>query len=151
MKAKFIWDAGQLLHMPLLTMFNCFLAEGFPEALSTGVVHLFFKGGDASEFDNYKGITVGPILAKLFVMILDKRLSDWVKQHGLCAKGQARFHKYYRTIHQLFILRTLIEKSKAKKKPLYCCFVDFKKTFDIVPREVLWEALASLGVEGRFL
>jgi hypothetical protein len=40
------------------------------------VVHAFFKGGDASEFDNYKGIIVGPILAKLFVMILDKRLSD---------------------------------------------------------------------------
>jgi hypothetical protein len=33
------------------------------------------KGGDASEFDNYKGITIGPIIAKLFAMILDKRLS----------------------------------------------------------------------------
>jgi hypothetical protein len=51
------------------------------------VVHAFFKGGDASKFDNYRGITVGPILAKLFVMILDKRLSEWVKQHGLCAKA----------------------------------------------------------------
>jgi hypothetical protein len=26
MKAEFILDAGDLLHMPLLTMFNCFLA-----------------------------------------------------------------------------------------------------------------------------
>jgi len=25
----------ELLHMPLLTMFNYFLAEGFPEAFST--------------------------------------------------------------------------------------------------------------------
>jgi hypothetical protein len=33
------------------------------------------------------------------------------------------------------MLRTLIEQSKAKKKPLYCCFVDFKKAFDTVPRE----------------
>ncbi len=46
--------------------------EGFPEALSTGVVHALFEGGNASEFDNYKGITVGPILAKLFIMILIK-------------------------------------------------------------------------------
>jgi hypothetical protein len=45
----------------------------------------------------------------------------------------------------------MIEQSKAKKKPLYCCFVDFKKAFDIVPREMLWQVLASLGVEGRFL
>ncbi len=94
---------------------------------------------------------VGPILAKLFVMILEKRLSEWVEQHGLRAKGQAGFRKDYCTIDQLFILRTLIEQSKAKKKPLYCYFVDFKKAFDIVPHEVLWQVLASLGVEGRFL
>ncbi len=29
MKVEFILDAGKLLHMPLLTTFNCFLAEGF--------------------------------------------------------------------------------------------------------------------------
>ncbi len=45
MKAEFILDAGEVLHMPLLTTFNCFLAEGFLEALSTGVVHALFKGG----------------------------------------------------------------------------------------------------------
>jgi hypothetical protein len=75
MKVESILDARELLHMPLLTTFNCFLAEGFPEALSTGVVHALFKGGDASEFDKYKEKTGGPILAKLFAMILDKRLS----------------------------------------------------------------------------
>jgi hypothetical protein len=97
MKAKFILDAGELLHMPLLTTFNCFLTEGFPKALSIGVVHVLFKGGDAFTFDNYRGITVGPIIAKLFVMILDKRLNEWAEQHGLCAKGQARFRKNYHT------------------------------------------------------
>jgi hypothetical protein len=40
-----------------------------------------------------------------------------------------------------------MEQNKVKKKPLYCCFVDFKKTFDIVPREVLWQVLASLKVK----
>jgi hypothetical protein len=41
------------------------LAEGFLEAFSTGVVHALFKGGDAFEFDTYKGIIIEPILAKL--------------------------------------------------------------------------------------
>jgi len=104
MKVEFILDARELVHIPLLTAFNCFLAEGFPEALSIGVVHSFFKGGDASKFDNYRGIMVGPILAKLFAMILDKRLSEWAEQHGLCAKGQVGFCKDYHTIDQLFIL-----------------------------------------------
>jgi hypothetical protein len=151
MKVEFILDAGELLHMPLLIKFNCFLAKGFPEALSIKVVHAFFKGGDASEFDNYKGITIGPILAKLFAMILDKRLSEWAEQHGLRAKGRTGFHKDYRITNQLFILRTPIEQNKTKKKPFYCYFVDFKKTFDIVSCEVLCHVLAGLGVEGRFL
>jgi hypothetical protein len=112
---------------------------------------VLFKRGDASEFDNYRGITVGLILAKLFAMILDKRLNEWAEQHGLRAKGQIRFRKNYRTTNQLFILRTLIEQSKAKKKPLYFYFVDFKNTFNIVSREVLWQVLAGLRVKGRFL
>jgi hypothetical protein len=45
MKVEFILDAGELLHMPLLTTFNYFLAKGFPETLSTRVVHALFKGG----------------------------------------------------------------------------------------------------------
>ncbi len=96
-------------------MFNCFLAEGFPKALSTRVVHVFFKWGDASGFDNYGGVMVKAILAKLFVMIFDKRLSEWAEQQGLRAKGEARFRKDYHTTDQLFILQTLIEESKAKK------------------------------------
>jgi hypothetical protein len=87
MKVEFILDAGELLHMPLLTTFNCFLTKGFLKALSTRVVHALFNGVDVSKFDNYRGIMVGPILAKLFAMILDKRLSEWVEQHGVCAKG----------------------------------------------------------------
>jgi len=109
MKAEFILDAEKVLHMSLLTTFNYFLEERFPEALSTWVVHVLFKGGDTSKFDNYRGITVRPILAKLFAMILDKRLSEWDEQHGLRAKGQYGFRKDDHITDQFFILWTLIE------------------------------------------
>jgi hypothetical protein len=65
MKTKFILDAGELLHMPLLTAFNCFLAKGSPTSLSTKAIHALFKGGDACKCG---GIIVGPILTKLFAM-----------------------------------------------------------------------------------
>jgi hypothetical protein len=70
-------------------------------------------------------------------MILDKRLSEWAEQHALRAKGQVGFRKDYCIIDQLFILQTLIEQSKEKDKPLYCCFVDFKNAFNTMSREVL--------------
>jgi hypothetical protein len=45
----------------------------------------------------------------------------------------------------------LIEQNKAKKKPFYCCFVDFKKAFVIMLHELFWQVLARLPMEGRFL
>jgi hypothetical protein len=44
MKAEFILDVGELLHMPLLIAFNYFLAEGFLEALSLGWSMRSLKG-----------------------------------------------------------------------------------------------------------
>jgi hypothetical protein len=41
--------------------------------------------------------------------------------------------------------------SMADKQPLYSCFVDFKKAYDTVPRDLLWEKLQRIGVHGEFL
>jgi hypothetical protein len=43
MKIEFILDAKELLHMPVLTTFNCFLVEGFPEAFPLGWSTRFLK------------------------------------------------------------------------------------------------------------
>jgi hypothetical protein len=74
-------------------------------------------------------------------MIRDKRLSEWAKQHGLRAKGQAGFCKNYHAIDQLFILWTLIKQNKAKKKPFYYCFMDFKG----VRYSAVWSVMAGVG------
>jgi hypothetical protein len=65
MKIEFILDAGKLLYMSLLITLNCFLEEGFPKALSTNMVHALFKRGNASKFDNYRGIIVVPVATPL--------------------------------------------------------------------------------------
>jgi hypothetical protein len=96
-----------------------------------------YKGGDCSQFDNYRGIIVGLVLAKVFVMILESRISQWAEINDLCAKGHASFRKDFRTTDNLFILCTLTAQARFQKKKLYTCFVDFKKTFDTVPRDLL--------------
>jgi len=57
----------------------------------------------------YKGIIVGPVLAKVFLMIFESRISQWAKTNDLRAKGQASFRKDFRTIDNLFFFRTLTE------------------------------------------
>ncbi len=85
-------------------MFNKLLQQGYSAGLSTGVIHGLHKGGDALQFENYRGITVGHVLAKVFAMILEARLSSWAKERGLCARGQARFRKDLCTMDNLYIL-----------------------------------------------
>jgi hypothetical protein len=46
---------------------------------------------------------------------------------------------------------TLTEQGRFQKKQLYTCFVDFKKAFDTVPRDLLWQVLEGLGISGRIL
>jgi hypothetical protein len=150
-KAEFLLDAGDMLHVPLQIVFNKLLQQGYSSSLFTGVIHALHKGGDALQFENYRGITVGPVLAKVFAMILEAWLSSWAKERGLRAKGQAGFRKDFHTMDNLYILRTLIEQSTHKCKKMYCCFMDFRKTFDTVSRALLWQVLAKMGIEGRFM
>jgi hypothetical protein len=80
-------DVAVALQQPLLFTFNKILREGYYESLSVGIIHALYKGGDCSQFDNYKGITIGPVLAKVFAMILESHISQWAETNDLCAKG----------------------------------------------------------------
>jgi len=121
-----------------LIVFNKILRKGYCESLFVGIIHALYKGGDCNQFDNFKGITLGPVLAKVFVMITESCISQWAETNDLRAKGQVGFKKDFRITDNLFILRTLTEQAKFQKKELYTYFVDFKKAFDIVLRDLLW-------------
>jgi len=84
-------------------------------------------------------------------MIFESRINQWAKTNDLRAKGQAGFKKDFRTIDNLFILCILTEQARFQKRKLYTCFVDFKKTFDTIPRDLLWQVLEGLGISGRIL
>jgi len=86
-KAEFLLDVGDMLHVPLQIVFNKLLQQGYSTSLSTGIIHALHKGGDALQFENYKGITMGPVLTKVFAMILEARLSSWAEERGLRARG----------------------------------------------------------------
>jgi len=98
-----------MLHVPLQIVFNKLLQQGYSAGLSTEVIHALHKGGDALQFENYRGITSGPVLVKVFAMILEARLSSWAEERGLHARGQAGFRKDLRTMDNMYILRMFIE------------------------------------------
>ena len=46
----------------------------------------------------------------------------------------------------LVTLRIIMEECRNDKSNLFCCFVDFRKDFDTVPRNNLWNRLEELKV-----
>ena len=51
----------------------------------------------------------------------------------------------------VFTLHCIIDFFWAKKKHLYCLFIDYEKAFDRVERAFLWQNLLDSGVDGRIM
>lgn len=89
---------------------------------------------------------INPLFAKLFGNMIENRISKWVEENGKWAKGQAGFRPKHSTVDYGITLRHLIEKRWEEKEEIFCCFVDFKKAFDTVPRVKLWKRMEDLGI-----
>jgi hypothetical protein len=67
----------------------------------------------------------------MFNQILNNRLTNFLKDKDIMRREQIGFVKGCRTSDHMFILQTIIQKyAKNESKPLYACFVDFKRAFD---------------------
>jgi hypothetical protein len=84
------------------------------------------------------------ILAKLYGIILEKKINIWPESHGKRDKGQVGFRKYHSTVYHLVNFRIIVEEFHNTKTNIFCCFVDFRKDFDMVPRKNLWNRLEEI-------
>ena len=52
----------------------------------------------------------------------------------------------------MFVLKTLVDKiTKLDTSKLYTCFVDFRKAFDTMNDQALFQKVSNLGITGHFL
>jgi exonuclease III len=130
-------------------------AEGcMPAVLQVSKLTPVPKSGQASarlDKNMYRGISVASIFSKVVDKLLHKRLDGRVEQLKLRATTQCGFRKGHGTLDALFTLTHAINLAKFKKKRLYVVFVDFKKAFDTVRRDVMIDRCKQLGVHGQFL
>ena len=153
LKAALIKAGGGPLAVVLAKLFTAVFRSGrVPREWLTGAITAIYKNkGDPADPNNYRGITVGHVLGKLYALMLNRRLSAWAESKGKRALGQSGFRPGYRTIDNCFILRALVERARAKGAKLYICAVDLEKAFDCVDRQLLWDALKRSGIGGCML
>ena len=85
----------------------------------------------------------------MFTSILGERLTQYSDEFLVLCENQIGFRKRYSTLGNLFILHSLFNILKNKKKKLYCAFVDFAKAFDTVWRDGLWHKLLLNNMNGN--
>jgi hypothetical protein len=121
-----IWDTGEI-----------------PQDWGRAVIVPIYKKKDKLDCSNYRGISLLSLAGKVFCSILHKRMQTRTEE--ILAESQAGFRPGRSTIDQLFTLRQIAEKYNEKRKPLYCCYIDYQKAFDTVWQEGLWQAMRHLG------
>ena len=137
------------LAAPLAIVYDKIFSSNTPFPWNTQVIHPIFKNGSKLDPNNYRCISVGPVLDKLYAMVLESRISKWAETQGVSAGCQAGFRRDHRTTDHIFTLQTLFDKFKANRTPLYCSFVHFRKAFDVVPRDLLWQRIEEAGIGGQ--
>lgn len=99
----------------------------------------------------YRAIALMSIPCKIYADILNVRLSSWLEDNNILADEQNGFRKERGCIEHLYALTSIITNRKIERKSTFACFIDAKKAFDTVNREMLWYKLMVLGINGKFL
>ena len=97
----------------------------------------------------WNSITLLSCMGKLFTSVVNNRVNEFVKAHNIVGPEQAGFKKDHSTIDHIFTLKSLIDLYLFKKKRIYCCFIDYSKAFDTIPRYELWTKLLNCNINGN--
>ena len=99
------------------------------------------KKGNSKKCQNYRTISLISHPSKIMLKIILNRLKKRAEE--LLSEEQAGFRPGRSTVEQIWNIWILIEKCLEHQQELY----DFKKAFDRVWHEGLWDTLRQFGIE----
>ena len=113
----------------LMQIFNQMLRHSFvPKNFRFGFMIPIIKDNNVSHSDvsNYRGITISPIISKIFEHVLKNVYSEFF----FTSSHQFGFKKKNSTSHSLYCLRETIDYYVNNGSSVYCSFLDASKAFD---------------------
>ncbi len=130
----------------LTILYNqCTEEHAFPKIWKRGRTVFLPKPGSDGSLNTMRGITMNSSMGKILVKIIWERLyldAETRKIFGLMQHG---FRKNYQTMDAIFALTQALDKRKRKKRATAMAFLDIKKAYDWVDRELLWGAMEKQG------
>ena len=137
---------------PLVLIFNeCMKQGSYPSMFKLAKVTALFKGGIESEADNYRPISVLPILNKVFEKVIHNQLVNFLDVHNVLYKQQFGFRKNHSTSHAVSCLYEKLISNFEKGEMSAVLFIDLKSAFDTIDINILLKKLEHFGLRNNVL
>ena len=135
----------------LFKFFNlCFISGLNPSDWDfSDIIPIPKKDKDARDPLQNRCITIVCCVAKIYSSILNKRLQKYLEANKILADEQNGFRAGRSCIDHIYVMCTVLRNRKLLGKETFLCFIDFKKAFDSVDRNLLLFKLSNIGVNGH--
>jgi hypothetical protein len=118
--------------------------EELPGQWKESIIVPIDKKGDKSDCNNYRGISLLSTSYTILSNILPSKLSPYIDE--IIGAHQCEFRRNRSTTDQIFCIRQILEKKWEYNETVHQLFIDFKKAYDSVRREVLYNIFIEFGV-----
>jgi len=140
------------LQQPLLHVINLSFIQGvFPNELKSACVIPIFKGGDPKLIQNYRPVSVLPVISKIFERVMYNRLVKYLEKYNILYKYQFGFKSNHSTYMALTLLVDKILSALDNNEHVIGLYLDFAKAFDTVNHQILLSKLSHYGIRGNML
>jgi len=122
---------------------HVWITGNWPDDWTQSTFVPLFKKGDPTVCANYRTMSLISHASKVLLKVIVDRMRDKVEFE--VAEEQAGFRPNRGITEHLCNLRLITERARARRQPLYLCFIDFEKAFDMISHKKLWKGMLSMG------
>lgn len=115
------------------------------------IVKPLHKKGEKEDLNNYRPITLVPVLSKIFEKVMYSRITSFCDKYEIINKDQNGFQKGKSTVLAAFTLLKKITEEVDKRQPVCAIFFDMSKAFDFVSHQRLLDKCYKYGIRGKAL